>query len=75
MNAILAQYRARTPGSAVLMERSIDAVAGGVSRNFGYHIPYPVVNERGTGARLIDVDGNDYIDFAYAPASNALLTS
>jgi hypothetical protein len=42
VNAILAQYRARTPGSAVLMERSIDAVAGGVSRNFGYHIPYPV---------------------------------
>ncbi len=33
MNAILAQYRARTPGSAVLMERSIDAAAGGVSRN------------------------------------------
>jgi glutamate-1-semialdehyde aminotransferase len=57
VNAILAQYRARTPGSAVLMERSIDAVAGGVSRNFGYHIPYPVANERGTGARLIDVDG------------------
>jgi glutamate-1-semialdehyde aminotransferase len=54
VNAILAQYRARTPGSAVLMELSIDAVAGGVSRNFGY----PVANERGTGARLIDVDGN-----------------
>jgi glutamate-1-semialdehyde aminotransferase len=34
-----------------------------------------VVNERGTGARLIDVDGNDYIDFAYAPASSVLLTS
>ena len=45
------------------MERSIDAVAGGVSRNFGYHISYPMVNERGTGARLIDVDGNEYIDY------------
>jgi glutamate-1-semialdehyde aminotransferase len=57
------------------MERSIDAVARGVSRNFGDHISYPVMNERGTGARLIDVDGNDHIDFAYAPASSALLTS
>ena len=47
----------------------------GVRENFGYHIPYPVVNERSTGARLIDVDRNDYIDFAYAPASSALLTS
>jgi glutamate-1-semialdehyde 2,1-aminomutase len=65
VNAILAEYRARTPRSAALMERSFDVVAGGVSRNFGYHIPYPVVNDRGAGARLIDVDGNEYIDFAY----------
>lgn len=36
-----------------------------MSRNFGYHIPYPVVNHRGAGAYLYDVDGNDYIDFAY----------
>jgi len=35
VNAILAQYRARTPGSAILMERSIDAVARGASRKFG----------------------------------------
>jgi hypothetical protein len=52
VNAILAQYRARTPGSAVLMERSIDAVAGGVSRN-----ALSEVNERGASVRLIDVDG------------------
>ena len=30
---------------------------GASAATFGYHIPYPVVNERGTGARLIDVDG------------------
>jgi glutamate-1-semialdehyde 2,1-aminomutase len=65
MNDILAAYRARTVGSAALMERSFDVVAGGVSRNFGFHIPYPVVNQAGTGAHLIDVDGNEYIDFAY----------
>jgi glutamate-1-semialdehyde 2,1-aminomutase len=65
VNAILTEYLGRTKCSAALMERSFDAVAGGVSRNFGYHIPYPVVNDRGIGARLIDVDGNEYIDFAY----------
>jgi glutamate-1-semialdehyde 2,1-aminomutase len=47
------------------MQRSFDIIAGGVSRNFGFHIPYPVMNERGAGARLFDVDGNEYIDFAY----------
>jgi hypothetical protein len=41
VNAILSQYRARIPGSALLMERSIDAVAEGISRNFGYHTPAP----------------------------------
>jgi hypothetical protein len=74
VNAILAQYRARTPGAAVWMERSIDTVAGALSRNFSYHIPYPVVNERGRRA-AIDVDGNDHIAFAYAPALSALSTS
>jgi hypothetical protein len=52
VNAILAQYRARTPGSAVLMERSM-MPSPGVSAA----MPYPVVNERGTSVRLIDVDG------------------
>ena len=33
-----------------MIERSIDAVGGGVGRNFGYHFP-------------IRMDGNDYIDF------------
>jgi len=47
------------------MQRSFNVIAGGVSRNFGYHIPYPVMNECGAGARLYDVDGNEYIDFAY----------
>jgi glutamate-1-semialdehyde 2,1-aminomutase len=65
MNEILAEYRNRTRRSAALMERSNNVIAGGVSRNFGYHVPYPVVNERGSGTRLVDVDGNDYIDFAY----------
>jgi glutamate-1-semialdehyde 2,1-aminomutase len=65
MSDILAAYQARTVRSAALMERSFDVIGGGVSRNFGFHIPYPVVNESGTGARLIDVDGHEYIDFAY----------
>jgi hypothetical protein len=65
MNAILDEYRHRTKRSAATMERSFDVIAGGVSRNFGYHIPYPVMNDRGAGCLLYDVDGNEYIDFAY----------
>jgi glutamate-1-semialdehyde 2,1-aminomutase len=59
------RFEERTPRSRELMAQSHRVVAGGVSRNFGYHVPYPVVNRGGKGAWLTDVDGNDYIDFAY----------
>lgn len=65
MEGIVARYRAKTPNSSRMMARSGNAIAGGVSRNFGYHIPYPVVNARASGARIEDIDGNDYIDTAY----------
>jgi len=65
VNAILSEYMDRTKKSATLMERAFDVVAGGVSRNFGFHIPYPVVNECGSGFIIRDVDGNEYIDFVY----------
>jgi glutamate-1-semialdehyde 2,1-aminomutase len=64
-NAILAEYLRLTPASAEAMRRSRAIVAGGVSRNFGWHIPYPVTNAEGAGAMLRDLDGRDYIDFAY----------
>ncbi len=65
MNAAQTCYLQRTPRSRGLMAESRRVVAGGVSRNFGYHVPYPVVNRSGQGAWITDVDGNEYIDFAY----------
>ena len=65
MQAALVRYLERTPRSRALMAESHRVVAGGVSRNFGFHLPYPVVNQGGKGAWLTDVDGNEYIDFAF----------
>ncbi len=65
MQNILDEYRRRTARSEALNRRSREIIAGGVSRNFGFHIPYPVMNEHAEGARIYDVDGNEYIDFAY----------
>ncbi|MGH9682971.1 MAG: aspartate aminotransferase family protein [Candidatus Acidiferrales bacterium] len=47
------------------MEHAARSLPGGVTRNFGYHRPYPVVMERGKGAFLWDVDGNRYVDLIY----------
>jgi glutamate-1-semialdehyde 2,1-aminomutase len=45
-------------------ERAQRSLAGGVSSNFRLGgDPVPLFFERGEGAHLFDVDGNDYIDF------------
>ena len=47
------------------MERATAALPGGSTRSFGFWEPYPVVIDRADGSRLVDVDGNSYIDLIY----------
>ena len=48
-------------------------LAGGVNSNFRRHgQPVPLVFERGAGARLYDVDGNAYVDYALGMGPNIL---
>ena len=50
--------------SRELYERSKRSLAGGVSSNARLHEhPVPLFFERAKGARLYDVDGNEYIDY------------
>src|SRR5512135_3583211 len=57
----------RTNRSAELFERAKDSVAGGVTSvtrgvGIGWK-PYPPFIHHGAGARLYDVDENEYIDY------------
>src|SRR5580698_3865491 len=61
---------AATTKSARMLERGRRSIAGGDSstmRVLPYHIP--LVADRGEGARLWDIDGNEYLDLnmAYGP--------
>jgi len=56
-------YRARTPKSSHLFEAAKAALPGGDTRSVLYFPPYPTFLERGSGCRVWDVDGNEYIDF------------
>lgn len=60
-----AAYRSRTPRSAQLMERAVGSMPGGSTRTLGWHLPYPLVLDHGQGARVVDADGNTYLDFIY----------
>jgi glutamate-1-semialdehyde 2,1-aminomutase len=61
-NDYLDQYRARTPNSRKLFERAVKVMPGGVSHRYRYMAPYPFFMKDGKGARIWDVDGNEYID-------------
>lgn len=38
-------------------------LAGGVASSYQLHDPWPIYVEKGEGARITDVDGNEYYDF------------
>ena len=56
--------------SKALYDAGREVLAGGVSSNFRYggygESPVPLYYAKGEGSRLIDVDGNEYIDYALA---------
>jgi glutamate-1-semialdehyde 2,1-aminomutase len=58
-----AVYRERTARSGEYFERASGVMPGGVPSQFQKNDPWPVYIERGTGAKVWDVDGNEYLDF------------
>jgi glutamate-1-semialdehyde 2,1-aminomutase len=55
-------FRGRTPESARRAERAKRVLPGGDTRTIAFHAPYPLTIAEGSGCRIVDVDGNDYID-------------
>jgi glutamate-1-semialdehyde 2,1-aminomutase len=59
--------RSKTPGSAQRFRRAQESLAGGVSSGMRRSVrPYPLYFESGHGSRVLDVDGNTYIDYGLA---------
>jgi glutamate-1-semialdehyde 2,1-aminomutase len=61
-DAILSAYRERSPRSAALYRRAREVLAGGTTGNLRHFPPYPLYFRTGSGSRITDIDGNDYID-------------
>lgn len=50
--------------SANMLERAKNVLAGGVSSEFRkYNHPHAIFYTSGTGSRITDIDGNEYLDF------------
>jgi len=62
-DAIVANYERRTPCSRELNQRASRVLPGGDTRSVTSFAPYPAYIKAAHGATLIDVDGNEYLDF------------
>ena len=59
---IFSDYAARAPRSKELYERAKMCMAGGIPSTVRFHDPYALMFERAHGCKLIDADGNEYIN-------------
>jgi glutamate-1-semialdehyde 2,1-aminomutase len=57
------RFAERTRASEAMYRRASRVLAGGVTSSFHGREPSPVYVARGEGARVWDVDGNEYVDF------------
>lgn len=57
------RYIAKRPKTQVLHARAKAVMPGGNTRTVLYHPPFPIRIDTAEGARLSDVDGNQYVDF------------
>lgn len=53
----------RTQGSKAMFERANRTLSGGVASSYQVREPWPIYLERGEGAKVWDVDGNELYDF------------
>jgi glutamate-1-semialdehyde 2,1-aminomutase len=68
--AYLAELETKTPGSHALHEEARRVLAGGVSGHFKGWQPFYV--QEAKGSRLVDVDGNEYVDLIMGFGPNFL---
>ena len=61
-HAIFTAYRKLTPASGAYYQRARQSLAGGTTGNLRFFPPYPFYETGGRGARVTDLDGNEYID-------------
>jgi glutamate-1-semialdehyde 2,1-aminomutase len=59
----LVTYSQRTRRSQAATERARKVLPAGVPSSFQAYDPHPIVVEHARGAHMVDVDGNDYVDY------------
>jgi len=65
-------FESKTKKSRAIWEEARKILPGGVSGSAAYLSPYPVYIDKAEGGKLVDVDGNEYIDLLLGGFPNIL---
>jgi glutamate-1-semialdehyde 2,1-aminomutase len=65
-------FDSRTKNSKALWEEAKKILPGGVSGSAAYLAPHPIYIDKAVGGKLVDVDGNEYIDLLLGGFPNIL---
>ena len=65
----LRRFKARTTGSLEELERARRFLPAGVCSNFRLMDPHSIFLREGRGSRVVDVDGNAYVDWGLAQST------
>lgn len=58
--------------SKAMIDEAVEVIPGGVQHNLAFNHPFPLVFTKAEGAKLVDLDGNEYLDFLQAGGPTVL---
>ncbi len=65
-------YGKKCAKSKEMIEEAKTVIPGGVQHNLAFNYPFPLVFVKAEGAKLYDIDGNEYYDFLQAGGPTVL---
>ncbi len=65
-------YEKKCSKSKAMIEEARAIIPGGVQHNLAFNYPFPLVFTKALGAKLYDIDGNEYYDFLQAGGPTVL---
>lgn len=65
-------YGKKCQKSKEMIDEAKQIIPGGVQHNLAFNYPFPLVFTKASGAKLYDIDGNEYYDFLQAGGPTVL---
>ncbi len=65
-------FEAKCQKSKAMIDEAKQIIPGGVQHNLAFNYPFPLVFTKADGAKLYDIDGNEYYDFLQAGGPTVL---